>query len=67
MFFGFNIMILLLGIMLYLFVSGIWKMSSEEGRKNQELIISKSGTMLKFVAIASMAMASINLAFQFMN
>jgi len=67
MFLTFNIIILVLGLVLYLFVTGIWKMSSREALKNQELIVSKSGRMLKVVALVSMAMASVNIVYQLIN
>jgi len=67
MFITFNIVILILGLILYLFLTRIWKMTSEEGRKKQDLIISQSGRMLKIVALVSMAMASVNIVYQLIN
>lgn len=67
MFLTFNVLILVLGIVLYLFITEMWRMSSAEGMKKQQLIISKSGKMLKLVALASIAMSSLNIVYQLLN
>ncbi len=61
MYFIFNILTFLFGLILYLFITRIWKMNSPEGIKKQDQVIDKSGRLLRFIAIGSMAISVINI------